>query len=85
MFSYLYKNDLSYVEPSIEAQNEWTELVYDVASQTLFPEVNSWFNGDNSNVTGRRRTFLLWAGGNLAYKDKCDDIRDHDYKGFVKK
>lgn len=85
MIQYLHENDLKYVEPSSDAQEKWTDLVYDVAEQTLFPKVNSWFNGDNANVTGRKRTFLLWAGGNLAYKAKCDDIRAHDYEGFVKR
>ncbi|QUT06844.1 hypothetical protein KFK14_05230 [Sphingobium phenoxybenzoativorans] len=83
MFRFIRDNDVQVVEPSLEAQENWTELVYETAAKTLFPQVNSWFNGDNSNVSGRKRTFLLWAGGNLSYRDKCNQVRDDGYEGFL--
>lgn len=82
MIEYLHTNDIRYVEPTKKAQSEWTELVYEVANQTLFTDVRSWFNGDNSNIEKRPRKFLLWAGGNIAYKQKCEEVESAGYAGF---
>lgn len=82
MIANLHAKGILYVEPTEEAQSEWTELVYEVADQTLFTDVRSWFNGDNSNIEQRPRKFLLWAGGNVAYKQKCEEIESAGYAGF---
>ena len=63
------------------AENAWTEHVHDTAEGLLLSEVDSWFNGINSNLAGRSsRNFLLYAGGAPAYRKRCDDIAVDGYQ-----
>jgi cation diffusion facilitator CzcD-associated flavoprotein CzcO len=72
------------IEPTPEAEGEWTQHVQDTAAPMLFNQVDSWFMGINSNVQGRdHRTFLLYAGGAPRYRDRCDEIARTGYPGFV--
>ena len=72
------------IEPTPEAEAEWTQHVQDTAAPMLFNQVDSWFMGINSNVEGRdHRTFLLYAGGAPRYRERCDEIARAGYRGFV--
>jgi cation diffusion facilitator CzcD-associated flavoprotein CzcO len=72
------------VEPTARAEAEWTAHVYDTAKKMLFAEVDSWFMGINTNVPGKqKRTFLLYAGGGPAYREKCDEVAADGYRGFT--
>jgi cation diffusion facilitator CzcD-associated flavoprotein CzcO len=72
------------VEPTARAETEWTAHVYDTAKKMLFAEVDSWFMGINTNVPGKqKRTFLLYAGGGPAYREKCDEVAADGYRGFT--
>ena len=40
-------------------------------------------DGQHRNVPGKdKRTFLLYAGGARAYRDKCDEVAAAGYDGF---
>ena len=72
------------VEPTVEAEDIWTEHVYEIATRMLFYQVDSWFMGVNPNVPGKqKRTFLLYSGGAPAYREKCDEVAANGYEGFV--
>ena len=50
----------------------------------LLGQTNSWFTGINRNIAGRdKREALLFVGGNPRFRAYCDDVREHDYKGFI--
>lgn len=68
-------------EPSAQAQEAWTQHVYEVAAPTLFMKGNSWYVG--ANVPGKPRVFALYLGGVGTFRDKCDEVAQHDYEGFV--
>jgi cation diffusion facilitator CzcD-associated flavoprotein CzcO len=71
------------VEPTLEAEAEWTAHVHDMASRMLFTSVDSWFMGINSNLPGRqRRRVLLYAGGAPAYREKCEEVAAGGYAGL---
>jgi cation diffusion facilitator CzcD-associated flavoprotein CzcO len=81
-----YMRDHGYkrVEPTAEAEDAWTEHVYEIATRMLFHQVDSWFMGVNTNVPGKqKRTFLLYSGGAPAYREKCDEVAANGYDGFV--
>jgi hypothetical protein len=80
-----YMRDHGYerVEATEEAEDEWTEHVYQTAQKMLLSKVDSWFTGINPNLGKRKRTFLLYAGGAPKYRDRCDEVAAHDYEGFV--
>ncbi len=71
-------------EPTPQAEAEWTAHVNETGEKLLFTQVDSWFMGINSNVPGKQtRTFLLYAGGAPAYREKCDEVAANGYRGFA--
>ncbi|MDP6830637.1 MAG: NAD(P)/FAD-dependent oxidoreductase [Alphaproteobacteria bacterium] len=84
LMGYLKDNNYTCIAPTAEAEDTWTEHVYETASELLMTKVDSWFNGINPNVEGKdKRTFLLYAGGAPAYREKCDEVAANGYEGFV--
>jgi len=72
------------VEPTAEAEREWTQHVLDTGRRMLFTRVDSWMTGINSNVAGKdKRTFIVYAGGAPKYRERCDDVAARGYAGFV--
>jgi hypothetical protein len=71
------------IEATAQAQESWTAHVHESAARLLFTKVDSWFMGINSNLPGKqKRSFLLYAGGAPAYREKCDDVAANGYEGF---
>jgi cation diffusion facilitator CzcD-associated flavoprotein CzcO len=84
LVEYMRDNDLSRVVPTAAAEDAWTEHVYESAEGMLFSKVDSWFMGINSNLPGKQtRTFLLYAGGGPAYRERCDQVAASGYEGFM--
>lgn len=71
------------IEPTVEAEAEWTEHVHETAERMLLSKVNSWFMGVNTNLGKTERHFLLYAGGAPKYRDRCDEVAADGYDGFV--
>ena len=69
------------VEPTAQAEQEWTDHVQKVARSTLFPETATWYMG--ANIPGKPRVFLPYLGGVGRYRQKCDKIAANDYEGFA--
>lgn len=70
----------SSAEPELDAQERWTQEVYDVAAPTLFMKGNSWYVG--ANVPNKPRVFALYLGGVGHYRDVCDQVAANNYSGF---
>ena len=81
LVQHLYKNGLEVAEVETEAQDRWTQEVYDVAAPTLFMKGNSWYLG--ANVPGKPRVFALYLGGVGHYRDICDQAAADAYTGFT--
>ena len=69
------------IEPTREAEREWSDHAQEVAHSTLFPETATWYMG--ANVPGKPRVFLPYLGGVGPYRQKCDEIAENGYEGFV--
>ncbi|MGK2871663.1 MAG: flavin-containing monooxygenase [Alphaproteobacteria bacterium] len=67
-------------QPAKAAEDAWVDEVAEAAAATLLDKTDSWYTG--SNVPGKKRTFLIWAGGNVAYREKLADVAAKDYAGF---
>ena len=82
-----YMQDKGYtrIETTPEAEQAWTDHVYETVAGSLFTKADSWFMGANVNEPGKKRTFLLYAGGGPAYRAKCDEVAASGYDGFVLK
>lgn len=72
------------VEPTPQAEREWTQHVLDTGRRMLFTQVDSWMMGINSNVAGKQtRTFMVYAGGAPKYRERCDEVAAAGYPGFT--
>jgi hypothetical protein len=49
----------------------------------LFTKTKSWFMG--TNIPGKKRGFLFYAGGAPAFRDKVAEVAAKDYQGFILK
>src|SRR5699024_7230812 len=77
---WLHDNGYERSEATEEAQDEWTQHVYDVAAPTLFMKGNSWYAG--ANIPGKPRVFSLYLGGVGTYREHCDNVAAKNYTGF---
>ncbi|MGR8947889.1 MAG: flavin-containing monooxygenase [Gammaproteobacteria bacterium] len=82
LIRYMHEHDYEHCETTVDAENDWTQHVYDAAMRTLFPTADSWFMNVNQNMPEKQRTFLLYSGGSPVYRQKCDDVAAKDYAGF---
>jgi cyclohexanone monooxygenase len=78
--AYLRERNLSTIEATLPAQDEWVDYVNAVASFTLFPTCNSWYLG--ANVPGKTRVFMPLLGY-PPYVEKCDQVARDNYEGFA--
>jgi cyclohexanone monooxygenase len=76
----MHERGLDVVETTTEAENEWTAHVAEAADGTLYTHANSWYVG--SNVPGKPRVFLPYAGGVGRYRKTCDAVAEDGYRGF---
>jgi cyclohexanone monooxygenase len=78
---HLHATSHSTIEAKQDAQANWVAHVNAVADATLYPRASSWYNG--SNIPGKPRVFMPYAGGVGAYRSKCDEIVAAGYEGFT--
>ena len=70
------------IEPKPEVMETWNEKVQAAANATLMPTAKaSWYLG--TNVPGKPRVFLPWAGGMARYRQICEQVVTNGYEGFV--
>ncbi|MEC9247734.1 MAG: NAD(P)/FAD-dependent oxidoreductase [Pseudomonadota bacterium] len=77
---YMSKNGYTKIEAEKTAEEKWTQHVYEVAEPSLLVKTDSWFVG--ANVPGKKRAFLMYAGGSPTFRAKCDEIAANHYEGF---
>jgi cation diffusion facilitator CzcD-associated flavoprotein CzcO len=77
----MQERGLELIEPTAEAEEEWTDHAQEVAYATLFPESATWYMG--ANIPGKPQVFLPYLGGVGPYRQKCDEIAANDYEGFA--
>jgi cyclohexanone monooxygenase len=78
---YMKANNIDSMEPTEAAQDRWAAYVDKIAHKTLFPKANSWYMG--ANIPGKKRMFMPYIGGVGTYRQKCQEVVDANYEGFV--
>ncbi|MBM4256713.1 MAG: NAD(P)/FAD-dependent oxidoreductase [Deltaproteobacteria bacterium] len=78
---YMRQRNLTRIEPSKEAETTWTEHDISLTVGKLFTESSGWFLG--ANIPGKKRQYLLYAGGAPVYRQKCAEVAANGYEGFV--
>ncbi len=69
------------IEPVQSFEDDWVEHVNEVAAISLRSTCSSWYVG--ANVPGRPRVFMPYIGGFPVYVQKCNEVMDHGFEGFV--
>ena len=78
---FLDENGIKTAEPGINYESAWVSHVNEVAEPTMFMLANSWYLG--ANIPGKPRVFMPYAGGLGTYREKCNEIADNGYEGFI--
>ena len=81
LVEHMVESGIEIAEADAAAEADWVEHVSDVASKTLYPLADSWYLG--ANIPGKPRVFMPYAGGVGIYREKCDEIAEAGYEGFV--
>lgn len=69
------------IEPSSDAQDRWVEKLAELASRTLYMKAKSWWNG--SNIEGKARVFMIYAGGVPSYLAACKEEKEADFPSYI--
>ncbi|MEX2616043.1 MAG: NAD(P)/FAD-dependent oxidoreductase [Alphaproteobacteria bacterium] len=69
------------IEPTLTDEDAWVEHVNEVAQVSLRSTCSSWYVG--ANIPGRPRVFMPYIGGFPVYVNKCNEVMDAGYEGFV--
>ncbi|NHU48864.1 NAD(P)/FAD-dependent oxidoreductase (plasmid) [Rhodococcus opacus] len=77
---YAERTGLRAIEPTPEAEAEWTATCTEIANATLFTKGNSWIFG--ANVPGKEPSVLFYLGGLGNYRGVLTDVTANDYRGF---
>ena len=77
---YMRANRLISIEAETQAEAHWSDHIKELSEKTLFPSTNSWYMG--SNIPGKPKVFLPYAGGFGTYRKLCNDIAEREYEGF---
>ncbi|MBE0011476.1 MULTISPECIES: flavin-containing monooxygenase [Micrococcales] len=78
--AYAEENGIRAIEPTPEAEAEWTETCTQIANMTVFTKVDSWIFG--ANVPGKKPSVLFYLGGLGNYRGVLDDVTANGYRGF---
>jgi cation diffusion facilitator CzcD-associated flavoprotein CzcO len=70
------------IEAKPEAMERWIADVNEAAAKTLLPLAkHSWYLG--TNIPGKPRVFMPYAGGMAHYRQICTDVAAKGYEGFT--
>jgi cation diffusion facilitator CzcD-associated flavoprotein CzcO len=69
------------IEATAQAQDAWVTHHDEIANATLVTKTDSWYMG--SNVKGKPRRMLSYAGGVGTYRKLCDEVAAKGYPGFA--
>ena len=84
LLQYCKDNNYTYVEPTPEAVEEWTDHVIECSKGLLMNEVDSWMTGVNTNIKGKTvRSVARYSGSAVVYRQKCAECKEAGWKGFT--
>ncbi|UFX45795.1 NAD(P)/FAD-dependent oxidoreductase [Bradyrhizobium sp. 41S5] len=69
------------IEAVQEDEDAWVAHVNDVSTVSLRSTCSSWYVG--ANIPGRPRVFMPYIGGFPIYVQKCNEVMNSGYDGFV--
>jgi (2,2,3-trimethyl-5-oxocyclopent-3-enyl)acetyl-CoA 1,5-monooxygenase len=84
MIGYMRQQELDYSEAEADAQDWWTQKVYDEFSKTLLADGDAWWVKSTVQPDGSViRRALIYAGDAPKYRELCNQVESGGYKGFT--
>jgi cation diffusion facilitator CzcD-associated flavoprotein CzcO len=86
LLEYMWEHGYTRANPTLEAQERWTEHVRKMYSAMLMRKAKSWFTGYNSNVPGHeygKTRYLVYNGGAPKFVSQINEVAEHDYEGIA--
>ena len=80
VMKYMRRNGFTRFDVEVEAQERWSEVVKDAIKGTVMEKAKSWYVG--TNVPGKSRDILAYAGGIDKYIQVCEEVAENGYSGF---
>jgi cation diffusion facilitator CzcD-associated flavoprotein CzcO len=77
---YAEQHELTAIEPTAEAEQEWVDYTADMVHGTMYMKANSWWLG--ANIPGKPRVFMAFIGGLNVFRRRCAEVAAADYAGF---
>ncbi|KAF8829461.1 hypothetical protein HHX47_DHR3000961 [Lentinula edodes] len=81
LMKYAQTKHIERIETCPEAEEGWRQLVFGINAMTLFATGKSWYNG--ANIENKPFEPLSFVGGVPLYMQKCQEVAEHNYEGFV--
>jgi cation diffusion facilitator CzcD-associated flavoprotein CzcO len=78
--AHLRESGADTIEPTLDAQEAWTEDVRQIADHTLYSTAESWYSG--ANIPGKPRQFLVHLDA-IKYYDALDQAAQNGYEEFL--
>ncbi|MCW2748770.1 MAG: cyclohexanone monooxygenase, partial [Nocardioidaceae bacterium] len=78
--AYMESRGYTRIEPTVEAQEEWSDHVAEVASKLIRKNVDNYMV--HVNPDDGTRVFKPYAGGIPSFVAACEEVVKNDYKGF---
>lgn len=83
LLAHCKENGYSYVEPTEDAVDRWTEHVHEASKGALSNEVDSWMTGVNHNVKGKTvRSVARYSGSAVEFRRKCEEVKSKGWEGL---
>jgi cation diffusion facilitator CzcD-associated flavoprotein CzcO len=84
LLQFLRQGGYRRIEPTRDAEDEWTQHVKDLFDKSLLATAKSWFTGYNSNVDGHDKVrYMIYIGGAPRYRERLTEVADNGYTGFA--
>ncbi len=77
---YVRANGVKTIEPTAEAEEQWSKQCTEIADYTLYTKTDSWYTG--ANIEGKPRGFLIYLGGLDNYRKICNEVAENGYEGY---
>ncbi|MDE1948029.1 MAG: NAD(P)/FAD-dependent oxidoreductase [Burkholderiales bacterium] len=81
LMTHMAKNGLGAVEPALEAENAWMDIVAALAGRTLVSQAKTWYVG--ANVAGKPQGLSLFTGGFTKYREYCSAAIQNGFRDLV--
>lgn len=86
LLAFCKASGITYVEPTDEAVEKWTEHVLASAQGSMINDIDSWMTGVNKNVKGKNvRSVARYTGTVQEFKRWCRECRESGYQGLILK